>query len=219
MKLRSFLAAALLFAGLSAFTASAAPIALFSGQTVTTSSNTQLGRLSRNNQPQTWTGAEPYPGVVNPTTTYYYNTYTLDYRNLVPNNFVEISFTDTAGNGAVFISAYHDSYNPTNKQLNWLGDLGYNSIAYGTADSLTFQVGLQYLQNLVLVVNNTGTGTTASSGLNNPFDIYVNAYTDTMYDDATVTGMVSPEPSTFIELGTGLLAVAGVARRRLFARA
>ena len=219
MKLRSFFIVALLFMSAGIYTASATPIASIMGQTVTTSSRTQLGRLSRNNIPQTWTGQEPYPGVTGATTTYYYNTYTLSYLTLVPNNFVEISFTDTAGNGAVFISAYHDSYDPNNKQVNWLGDLGFNSIAYGTADSLTFQVGLQYQQNLVLVVNNTGTGTAAASGLNNPFDIYVNAYTGTSYDDTSVTGVVTPEPSTFIELGTGMLAMAGVARRRFRAAA
>lgn len=217
MKFRLLIAAALLFVGAGIDTASATPIAAFTGQTITTSSRTELGRLSRNNVPQTWTRQEQYPGVVNPTTTYYYNTYVLNYANFVPNNYVEISFTDTAGNGAVFISAYANSFDPTNKQTNWLGDLGYNSIAYGTADSLTFQVNLNYQTNLVLVVNTTGTGTAASSGLNNPFDIYVNAYTDSMYDDTDVTGHITPEPSTFIELGTGLLAIAGVARRRLMA--
>ena len=220
---RSILAAALLLISAGTYTASATEIASFSGQTVTTSSRTQVGRLSRNNQPQTWTGAEPYPGEINGVnsttpTTYYYNTYTLNYTNFVPNNFVEISFTDTAGNGAVFISAYRNGYDATNKAVNWLGDLGYNSIAYGTADSLTFQVHLNYLENLVLVVNNTGTGTSALSGLNNPYDIFVNAYTDTEYNDTNVTGMVSPEPSTFIELGTGMLAMAGIVRRR-FAKA
>lgn len=217
MTFRSLITAALLFAGVGAYTASATDIAFIGGQTVTTSSSMELGRLSRNNQPQTWTGAEMYPGVVNPTTTYYYNTYTLNYTNFVPNNFVEISLTDTAGNGAVFISAYANSFNPTNRATNWLGDLGYNSIAYGTADSLTFQVHLQYQDNLVLVVNNTGAPTAAVTGLNNPFDILVTAWTDTSYDDTAVTGVVTPEPSTFIELGTGLLAMAGVVRRRLMA--
>lgn len=219
MKFRSVLASALLLVSAGVYTASATPIATFLGQTVTTASRTELGRLSRNNVPQTWTGQEPYSGVVNPATTYYYNSYTLNYVNFVPNNFVEISLTDTAGNGAVFISAYLNSFDPTNKQTNWLGDLGFNSIAYGTADSLTFQVHLQYQDNLVLVVNNTGTGTAASSGLNNPYDIAVNAYTDSGYNDTEVTGIVTPEPSTFIELGTGMLAMAGVARRRFRAAA
>ena len=67
---------------------------------------------------------------------------------------------------------------------------------------------------MVFVVNSTGAG---GVGLNNPFDFFVSAYTDTMYDDTDVTGHITPEPSTFIELGTGLLAIAGVARRRLLA--
>lgn len=216
MKLRTLITPVLLFTGLCTYTASATPIAAFTGQTITASDKSQLGRLSRNNVPQTWIGQEPYPGIVNPTTTYYYKTYTLDYSTVVPNNLIEISFTDSSAGGLLFISAYRGSYNPANQGANWLGDLGFNTLAYGSADALTFQVGLNYQDNLVLVVNTTGGGT---SGTNNPFDIYVKGYTDTMYDDEPVSGVVTPEPSTFIELGTGMLAIAGVVRRRLVASA
>ena len=212
MTFRSLLSAAVLFVSAGVYTASATPIAAFTGQTITTSSKTELGRLSRNNVPQSWTVQERYPGVVNPATTYYYNTYTLNYANFVPNNFVEISFTDEAANGAVFISAYANSFDPTNKQLNWLGDAGASEY-FGNSDAVTFQISINYQTNVVFVVNNTGAN---GVGLNNPFDIIVNAYTDTGYDDAPI-GVVTPEPSTFIELGTGLLAMAGIARRRLFA--
>lgn len=215
MKFRSFLAAALLFVSAGVYTASATPIAAFTGQTVTSSSRTQLGRLSRNGVPQTWTGQEPFSGVVNPAVTYYYNTYVLNYANFVPNNFVEISFTDTNGANGVFMSAYLNSYDPTNKSRNWLGDAGASEY-FSNSDAVTFQVHLNYQDNLVLVVNSTGAN---GVGLNNPYDFFVNAYTDSNYNDTDVTGVVTPEPSTFIELGTGLLAMAGVARRRLFAAA
>lgn len=212
MKLRSFLTAVLLFTGVCAYSASATPITAFIGQTITTTDQKQLGRPSRSSQPQTWTGAESYPGILSTTaaTTFYYKTYTLDYATIVPNNYIELSFTDTNVSGLLFISAYGDSYDPNNRSANWLGDLGFNSAAYG-GDSLTFQVGLQYEENLVLVVNTTGGG---ASGTNNPFDIYVSGYTDSMYDDTAVTGVITPEPSTLIELGTGMLAMAGVFRRR-----
>lgn len=215
MTFRSLITAALLTISAGAYTASATPIAAFTNQTITTSSQSQMGRLSRNNQPQTWTGAEPFPGIINTANKYYYNSYTISGSNFLPNTFFEISLTDNAGLGAIFISAYRNYYDPTNPGKTWAGDLGYNSVAYGTADSLTFQVQLHSYDNLVFVVTNTGTGTGLNSGLNNSYDFYVNGYTDTMYDDADVTGIApAPEPSTFVELGTGLLAMAGVARRR-----
>ena len=218
MKFRSLLAAALLFVSAGVVTASATPIAAFTGQTITSSSRTQVGRLSRNGVPQSWTHQEAYPTEINGVgsttpTTYYYTTYTINYANFVPNNYIEVSFTDTAGLNGVFISAYANSYDPTNKALNWLGDPGASEY-FSNSDAATFQFSINYQTNVVFVVNTTGANGT---GLNNPFDFYVNAYTDTGYDDTDVTGVVTPEPSTFIELGTGLLAMAGVARRRLFA--
>ena len=39
---------------------------------------TQLGRLSRNGLPQDWSGGEPFPGVINPATSYHYTTLDLD---------------------------------------------------------------------------------------------------------------------------------------------
>ncbi len=213
MKFRSLLAAALLFVSVGVFTASATPIAAFTGQTVTSSSRTELGRLSRNGVPQTWTAQEPYPGVVNPTTAYYYNTYTINYADLVPNNYIEVSFTDTNGANGVFLSAYANSFDPTNKALNWLGDAGASEY-FSNSDAVTFQFSINYQTNVVFVVNTTGAN---GVGLNNPFDFFVSSYTDTNYDDTAVTGVVTPEPSTFIELGTGLLAIAGVARRRVMA--
>lgn len=215
MKLRSFIAATLFFASACALSASATPIAAFTNQTITTADQSQLGRPVRNNVPQTWTRQESYPGVNNTGVTFYYKTYLLDYATIVPNNFIEVSFTDINAGGLLFISAYRGTYDPTNRSANWLGDLGFNTLGYGPSDALTFQVGLNYQDNLTLVVNTTGGG---ALGTNNPFDIYVNGYTDTMYDDSPI-GVVTPEPSTFLELGTGLLAIAGVVRRRLSAAA
>ncbi len=214
MKFRSVLTAVLLLTGVCSYSASATPVASFTGETITSSNSTQLGRPSRNNQPQTWTGAEAYPGVAasSTATTFYYKTYTVANAAFTTNPYLEISFTDTNVSGLLFISAYFNSYNPGSRNTNWLGDLGFNSAAYG-GDSLTFQVLMPYASNLVLVVNTTGG---SMSGTGNPFDIYVNGYSDTSYDEAApLATNVTPEPSTFIELGTGMLAAAGMVRRRM----
>ena len=42
----------------------------------------QAGRLSRNGIPQDWSGGEPYPGEINPGTSYHYQTLDLDLKVL-----------------------------------------------------------------------------------------------------------------------------------------
>ncbi|WP_419804637.1 hypothetical protein [Terriglobus sp.] len=218
MKLRSLVLAGLLTAGLYTQAASATPIAFFS-DSITTASNTELGRPSRNGQPQTWTHEEAFPGVLSTSTgtTYFYNTYTISNSLFNPNNYLDISFTDELASGLLFISAYSNSYNPNARDQNWLGDLGFASNSYGP-NSLFFDVVMPAGQDLVLVVNTTGGGTV---GTGRPFDVAINGYTDTEYHEADITPYVAPapEPSTFVELGTALVAVIGIGRRRFFAAA
>ena len=59
-------------------------------------------------------------------------------------------------------------------------------------------------QNLVLVLNDSST-----AALNDPINIEVDAYSDTNYSP-----VVTPEPSTFVTLGTGVGWAAGMVRRR-----
>ena len=72
--------------------------------------------------------------------------------------------------------------------------------------------GLPIGQDLVLLVNSTAGGTV---GLNQPFDIDVAAYADTLYDDPLPVA-ATPEPGTLLMTFTGLLGTVGMARRRLF---
>src|SRR5262245_27252913 len=52
---------------------------IFSGTiSVSAGDPTQLGRLSRNGVAQDWAGSEPFPGIINPGTTYHYVTLDLD---------------------------------------------------------------------------------------------------------------------------------------------
>ena len=213
MKFRSLIVAGLLMAGWYTQAASATPIAFFT-DTITTSSKTELGRPSRNSQPQTWTHY-PLVNLNTVNTTYYYNTYSIGNSLFNPNNYLEISFNDQLASGLLFISAYSNLYNPNARDQNWLGDLGFISNAYGP-NALTFQVVMPAGSDLLLVVTTTGGGT---SGTRNPFDVAINGYTDSGYGEADITPYVAPapEPSTFVELGTALVAVVGIGRRRFFA--
>ena len=221
MKFRSVIPTVLLAAGLYASSASAATIALFT-DSVKTTDPTQLGRPSRNGVPQQWVRDENYPGVLatSVNTTYYYKTYTYAATGqLFTNDYIDISVFDETNSGLFFVSAYFNSYDPNNRAQNWLGDVGSSgNIQFYSGDpgnARTFDVVLPYATSLVLVVNTTGGGTSGTGAL---YDIAINAFSDTNYGEAPALATnVTPEPSTFIELGTGLLAMAGVARRRFMA--
>ena len=202
MNSRTLLSAALLLAGLPAL-ACAETISNFNG--VLASSNaTELGRPSRNGVIQTWTGAETYPGIINPATSYAYTTYTFSASLFTGAPYVEISVFDTLDYAADFVSAYANSYNVNSRSTNWLGDEGSSGNYFGV-DAIYFDTILPAGSNLVLVLNDSST-----LGLNDPINIEVDAYADTSYDDPVVT----PEPSTFVMLGTGLFWAAGAVRGR-----
>ncbi|MGI4757249.1 MAG: PEP-CTERM sorting domain-containing protein [Janthinobacterium lividum] len=215
MKLRSLITTAVCAAGLFTSSAFAVPIDFFTSS-VTTSNPTELGRPSRNGIPQTWTGQETYPGLLSTTTTttYYYTTYTYAASLFAGAPYVDISVTDESNSALFFVSAYAGSYNPASRQTGWLGDEGGSGNYFNglPADGRYFDVILPVGQNLVLMVTTTGGGT---SGTNQLYDIGVSAFGDTQLGDPVVT----PEPSTIIELGTGMLAMAGVVRRRYRAAA
>ena len=206
LKLRYLLSFAALLASVPM--AGAEEISSFSA-TLTISSSTEVGRLSRNGVQQDWLGAEAYPGFINTTTTYDYTIYTFSAALFAGAPYVEISDFDTGNGSSDFLSAYAGAYNPASPATGWLGDEGASGNYFGT-DARYFDVILPVGDNLVLVLNNT----TPGAGLNDPQNIDVSAYADTGYDDPPPP-TVTPEPSTFITLGTGLIGIAGVVRRKL----
>ncbi|GAA3755816.1 hypothetical protein [Terriglobus aquaticus] len=217
MKLRFMVAGALLVAGMSASSAFADPLTFFT-DSVSTSDATQQGRLVRSGQAQTWAGAEgSFPGTNNTGVTFYYKTYTFSNSLFNPNNYIDISVFDESNSGLFFVSAYAGSYNPAAKGQNWLGDEGASGniqfFSNDPGEARDFEVIVPNGQDLVLVVNTTGGGT---SGTGYKYDIAVNDYSDSEYDNVPVTPYVAatPEPSTFVELGTAVVAFAGMARRR-----
>ncbi len=208
MKAHSLLSAALLFAAIPAL-AHAETIASFNA-ILTSSSLTEFGRPSRSGTQQTWIGAETYTGVLNSTTAYAYTTYTFAASLFTGAPYLEISVQDTLNTNADFVTAYAGSYNINSRGTGWLGDEGSSGNYFNNVNAARyFDVILPVGQNLVLVLNDT-----AITGLNDPININIGAYADSSYDEPA-PATVTPEPSSFVLLGTGLLGLAGAARRRL----
>lgn len=210
MKIFSFFGSACL--GL-AFLATAKADTVASFMTSVTASDTmELGRGSRSSIPQDWSGTESYTGRVNTTTTYYYKTFTFANSLFAGGGYLDISTFEPLNTATYFLTAYAGSYNPLAPGTNWLGDAGFSG-NYQTNDGGDFQVILPLNQDLVLLLNNTSAG---GSGLNTPIHIQVDNYSDSMYTEPLAVAE-TPEPSTFLMLGTGLLSMGGLIRRRLTA--
>jgi hypothetical protein len=172
-----------------------------SGTTALTAGDpTQLGRLSRNGLPQDWASDEAFPGIINATTTYHYTTFLIAPPSYYP--YLQITIDSLSAN--TFASAYLNLYDPTNLATNWLGDAGSSGNFFGT-DPIAFQVIVPAGDSLVVVVNNTAAG---SVGIGDPFDILVEGFTDTLFDDTV------PEPASIFLGGSGL----GVGLLTLFLR-
>jgi len=187
------LAASLLLCGLAQGTV------IFNGSlSVSAGDPTQLGRLSRNGVPQDWSGGEPFPGVINPATSYHYVTLDLDLGALeaghVFSGFIQIIFDSVFT--TTFLSAYLNSYNPADLSEHWLGDPGTSGNYFGV-DPLFFQVVAGSTDHLILVLNET----TPGAGLDLPGIITIEAFSDTEFTDLV---RATPEPTTLASLVFGL---------------
>jgi hypothetical protein len=164
---------------------------------------TQLGRISRNGVPSDWSGLKVFPGIINPSTVYNYHTYSVN-SGVTP--FIFITMDSVPGN--TFASAYFPSYNPTNVgpnnglDVNYLGDAGSSGNYFGT-NPISFEVYVPVHSNFLVVVN-----TSSNAGLGQPFTITVQGFLD---DQFTST----PEPGSLVLLGSGVLGVVGLVRRKL----
>jgi hypothetical protein len=166
---------------------------------LTASDPTQLGRISRSGVISDWSTVKAFPGVINPTTSYSYHVYDIAVPTYFP--YVQISIDTNLTN--VFASAYLGSYNAANLSQNYLGDAGASGNLFG--DPRAFQVIDNGPGDLFVVVNDSSTG----AGIGQPYEIIVEGFTDTSFDD-TVT---VPEPMTFVLTGAGLLGFSLLRRR------
>lgn len=158
---------------------------------------TQLGRLSRSGIPSDWSAVKAFPGVINPTTVYNYHTYSIN-SGVTPYIFITIDSVPAN----TFASAYMPSYDPTNLATNYIGDAGSSGNYFGT-DPVSFEVFVPMHTNFLVVVN-----TSSNAGIGQPFTITVQGFID---DEFTPT----PEPSSMLLLGSGVLGMAGVIRRKI----
>jgi len=169
----------------------------------------QLGFLNRTLVPSDWSTPKPFPGTVNPTVAYRYETFGLP-TILYP--FLQISIDDLSGTGQTLASAYLNAYMPGGAapnyglNINYLGDAGNTRNLAGNPRA--FQVVVPLGATLVLVVNDISP---VGAGVGQPFRLLVEGFTDTNFSDA-------PEPATYGLVLAALGAGAFVTRRRNFLR-
>lgn len=172
----------------------------------------QLGRPARNNVPQDWAGTEQYPGVLGPTNSYYYEKFLFASSVFTGAPYLEVDAYDQANSTSYFVSAYQNTYDPTNPSATWLGDIGQSG-NYQTNDGRSFQFILPTNANLILVVNATGASTVPTYA----YSLAISAFSDANYSDPIAAAAATPEPSSLILAGSGLLGMAGAFVRRRFA--
>ena len=112
-----------------------------------------------------------------------------------------ISFTDPTQLGRLSRSGIPSSWAGP-KTFPGVINLG-TTYYYGT-DPISFQIYVPTGDELVLVINNTASG---GVGVGDPYTIYVQGYLDSEYTS-------TPEPSSLLLLGSGVLGLAGLVRRK-----
>lgn len=134
-------------------------------QTQLSGTNSQLGRVFRDSTPSMCPG-KAYPGLVNPTTPYFYEAFT--YTNVTAATVcVTVNFDPTVGASPcanpglskynAHASAYLTSYDPSNQGTNFVGDVG-------SSDTGSFSFDVPASTDAVIVVTNTSAAEACTFG-------------------------------------------------------
>ena len=145
--------------------------------TLVNSDPKQMLRLSRNDVPSDWSQLKAFPGTAG-TGKYHYHTYTIPASAFANTPFVQITNDDPTA--SLFVSTYLNSYNPNNFSTNYFADAGFSGGFAVLAETGFFQLHIPPGNDLVIVVNDT---ITSNGGLNQPYRVLVEGFTDTEYSN------------------------------------
>src|SRR5438874_3177297 len=158
---------------------------------LTTSASTQADRIGRNSRPSTCGGkASPgggFPG------THYYKTFTFTNTSGAPNCYTVTINAALGDPGALQSLAYHQTYDPTMIDTNYLGDTGISGLGT-TVDTATYSFTVPAGHNFVVVVNTTG-GEPPSGPVSSPFSGTVSGFIDNTAGPGDCASIPTPTPT------------------------
>ncbi len=171
---------------------------------------TQLGRISRDGNIPDWADPKAFPGIINPSVTYGFETFTFATGQY---QYIQIDIDSVSTN--LFVSVYKGSYNPANLALNWASDAGTSGNLFGT-DPIAFQFVADPSTNYVIVINETNS---LGGGRGVAIDVAAEGFCDTAYSDVYTNGGCTavPEPGSIMFLGTGATLLVNRLRKRFSA--
>lgn len=153
---------------------------------LTTNDLTQGDRLGRDGVPSTCAGkVSPGGGFAG---TKYYKTFTFANTSGNARCFTVTINAGLNGAGDIESAAYDQSYNPTNLDLNYLGDTGITGLGT-TVGSASYSFTVPAQHNFVVVVNTTGTTTSSQ------FSGTVSGFVDTNPGPGACSGNPTPTPA------------------------
>ncbi|MFL6530947.1 MAG: hypothetical protein ACJ8KX_10795 [Chthoniobacterales bacterium] len=153
---------------------------------LTTADTTQADRLGRDGVPSTCSGkASPGGGFAG---TKYYKKWTFANTSGAPRCFTVTINAALGGAGDIESAAYDQTYDPTNLNLNYLGDTGISGLGT-TVGSATYSFTVPAQHNFVVVVNTTGTTTSSQ------FSGTVSGFVDNTAGPGACTGGPTPTPT------------------------